>query len=590
MVILLLMVLAIVAWIASRWVHARVPGHLNTAAPNGDEERYSMAFQARVQGDLGVLAGVSGIVAGMLLWMRDQLVVVATPALPGGVWGRFRTDLREVWHRYTKRTSFAHKRSVLLLILAGVALRAWLLPAAITYDEAFTWTYYASRPVHVIVSDWTYPNNHVLHNLLVKLSTSLFGLGTISLRLPAFVAGVLVMPLFYLFVRATFNRYIALMALALVASSGPLIEYSALARGYSLTWLCMVTALLLGRHFVKENNAVSAILLGVVLALGMWSVPTMAYMVGTVYLYIIFQLMLRYRKSLDGRLRVLVVSVLLFSGLTTLMYLPAIMTYGPAFMLHHGSPNEAGWVTFSRTHAEGALELNAYLMQSSWTWVAFAGLAGILVSGYLSARYRMLLIALGLGAIPLVLLQATVAPPRVWLYIVLIAHLGVAIALFYLLKWMQERFFKGMGKRTRVAAASMVLLVIGAVPAIRVLPDRIERYEEARQAAEYLMQATEPGDRVYTEFPWEAPIEFHAMALGMPRQIFHARPGAGNLRFVAASPTDGQRWTRVLDHHGVDTLEWSQVEIVLERPRLEIFAARKAAPDTSGVPAEDTFH
>ncbi|MCW5898768.1 MAG: glycosyltransferase family 39 protein [Flavobacteriales bacterium] len=582
-VVVLLSALAALAWWVSRWEQATVLGHLNAIAPDGDVERYTAAFHARIQGNFRFMAGAFIVMAVLLAAMRKRIGEAMTPAA-SGAWGRFRADLREVRERYAKRTSFAHKRSVLLLILAGAALRAWLMPAAITYDEAFTWTYYASRPLHVILSDLSYPNNHILHTLLVKLFTTVLGVGTISLRLPAFLAGVAVMPLFYLFVRATFNRYIALMALAMVAASGPLIEYGALARGYTLTWLALMAALLLGRHFVKENNPASALLLALVLALGLWTTPVMVYQAAFVYVWIGLQLAMRYRTTLDGRLRALVLSMLLCAGLTVLAYLPGLLTYGAGHVLRPGVTPEDTREAFRQMPAEHAYALYAYIMETSWKWLAIAGSVAILAAGYFSARYRMLLAALALGAIPLVLAQGVVAPPRAWLYILFFLHLGVAIGLFYLLKWTQEKLLTSMGKRVRAAGASVVLLVLGAWPALGVLPDRIERYPEARLAAAYLREALEPGDRVYTMFPWEAPIEFHAKAMGIPRSVFHQPPEAAGIRFVAASPADRQHWKRVLAHHKVDTLVWSQAEMVKDWPRLEIFAARQAENPVPGAP------
>src|SRR5690606_34647780 len=104
-----------------------------------------------------------------------------------------------------------------------------------------------SRPLGAILSDQVDPLNHVFHSLLAGISVSFFGVELVAMRFPAFLAAVLAMPLFYLFTRAMFSRYIAMIALALVASSAPLIEYGALAHGYSVTWLCMLAGLVLGR-------------------------------------------------------------------------------------------------------------------------------------------------------------------------------------------------------------------------------------------------------------------------------------------------------------------------------------------------------
>ncbi|MBK9059297.1 MAG: glycosyltransferase family 39 protein [Flavobacteriales bacterium] len=162
-----------------------------------------------------------------------------------------------------------------LVLAIGVILRILRLDGPVTYDEALTYVNYSSRSFGFLFSDYMYTGNHILHSAFVRISTLIFGVHLWSLRLPALIAGILVMPLFYAFVRALFNRHIAVIALCLLAVSGPLVEYSALARGYGLTWFFMVCSLLAARHFVKHENSVSVVMLGLFCALGMWAAPVM---------------------------------------------------------------------------------------------------------------------------------------------------------------------------------------------------------------------------------------------------------------------------------------------------------------------------
>jgi len=570
----LLVLVALVAWRASRLEHSRVLGHLNAVAPDGEVESYTSSFHARVSGNLRWLARASALLAGLLPLVGWRLLRASPRGSAKGAIARFGAELAEARSRYAKRTSSAHKRHVLLLVLAGALLRGWMLFAPITYDEAFTYTYYASRPLHVIVSDYSYPNNHVLHTLLVKVSTSLLGLGKVSLRLPAFLAGVLAMPLFYFFVRAMFNRYIALMALALVAGSGGLIEYGALGRGYSVTWLCMVGALLLGRHFLKGNNAFTAVLIGLVLALGMWSVPTMVYPALMVYLWLFLSVLFGDREEQAGRMPLWVLSLLVFGLASALLYLPVLLVAGLPQLLHHDSLPKSTWATFASTQHESALGLWVYLSETTSTWAAFAGLAGLAFAAYISAKYRMLLAAMALGSVPLVIAQAEVAPPRAWLYILFILHLSTAIALFYLLKSLSERFFNDLGKRTRTAVCAALLLVGTAWPGMVGIQDRVHRFPDAETCALYLKHAMEPGDRVLLAFPWEAPVEFHALAMGMDRGLLHGAPEPGAMVFIVTCPRDGQSPETLLRRHGMEVDRLEDLVMVKDWERLEIFAAR----------------
>ena len=119
----------------------------------------------------------------------------------------------------------------------------------IRYDEAATWIDYASQPLAQALSDYRFPNNHLFHTLLVHVSAALFGDSPWALRIPAFVAGVLVVPLVWAVGRALYSQSAGLISAALAATSASLTLYSTNARGY--TMLCCLTLAALGRGGVS---------------------------------------------------------------------------------------------------------------------------------------------------------------------------------------------------------------------------------------------------------------------------------------------------------------------------------------------------
>ena len=490
-----------------------------------------------------------------------------------GKWVRFRADVRDVFDRYGERTSAPHKRFVMLLILIGTALRAWMLFAPITYDEAFAYIAFVARPVGVIMSDYSHPTNHVLYTLLAKVSTGIFGTGTVAMRLPAFIAGVLTLPLFYLFVRGMFNRYIALMALALVASSGGLIEYSALARGYSISWLCMAAALVLGRHFINENNPVTAVLIGLVCALGAWSVPAMVLIAAMVHIWLFLALLFKYDQSLRARLRNLLLSAVVFILVALLLYLPVVMVHGVDQLFHHAVLPEHSWKKFATHHADQALELWVYFTDTSAAWVALLGFAGLFHATYISSKFRMLVMGMALGAVPLVMLLSDVGPPRIWLFTLYIFHLSSAIALFYLLKFVQDKLLPGFGKRVRTAGACLILLLL-AWPAMREVRQRVPRYPEAAWAAHLLARTLEPGDHVLADARWEAPLAFHLLAEDVAGGVMGGAPTTGHVGYFAVDNESPEPMSLVLRYHELDPAQFPDPTMVEEWERMGIFAAR----------------
>ncbi len=115
----------------------------------------------------------------------------------------------------------------------GLALRIAALDAPMRYDESYTFNYHGLRDVLNIVSDYTTPNNHIFQSVLVHFSYQWFGASPIALRLPALLAGLLLVPASFWLLRRLFDDGIALISAGLVALSAPLISYSANARGYT---------------------------------------------------------------------------------------------------------------------------------------------------------------------------------------------------------------------------------------------------------------------------------------------------------------------------------------------------------------------
>jgi len=153
------------------------------------------------------------------------------------------------------------------------------------YDESFTCLYYASRPLSAGISDYSLPNNHLFHTLLVHLSTQLLGNHPWTVRLRAFRAGVALVPATCFWIRRVFNGSAALLAAALVASSEPLVAYSTNARGYALLGLFFVLAFTFAARAIDANRPADWIVFVVVSTAGFYAIPTMVYGFGSIALW-----------------------------------------------------------------------------------------------------------------------------------------------------------------------------------------------------------------------------------------------------------------------------------------------------------------
>ena len=121
-------------------------------------------------------------------------------------------------------------------------------------DEAMSFIEFASKPLALGVSYYPAPNNHLFHTVLEHLSFVIFGEHEWALRLPAFLAGVLLIPAAYITARIHYGRNSGLIAATLVAVSSTLILYSTNARGYTLVCLFFLLLLSAAGFLVKTNT------------------------------------------------------------------------------------------------------------------------------------------------------------------------------------------------------------------------------------------------------------------------------------------------------------------------------------------------
>ena len=73
------------------------------------------------------------------------------------------------------------------LMLTGAALRIPLLDQPMRYDESYTAWALVARGLPTVLFDYSLPNNHILHTLLVYISTQVLGFSPLVIRLPAFL-------------------------------------------------------------------------------------------------------------------------------------------------------------------------------------------------------------------------------------------------------------------------------------------------------------------------------------------------------------------------------------------------------------------
>src|SRR5262249_38761495 len=154
------------------------------------------------------------------------------------------------------------------------------------FDEASSFNRYVQFPFYICVSNYSAPNNHVFYTLLARFSYLIFGNEPWALRLPAFLAGIILIALCYAVIRDMYGRAAGLFAAAMTASSSILIEYSTNARGYTVTAVLFLGMLWLAQFLLRTANPFAWVLFSILGALGLFTVPVMAYPIAAIVLWL----------------------------------------------------------------------------------------------------------------------------------------------------------------------------------------------------------------------------------------------------------------------------------------------------------------
>ena len=440
-------------------------------------------------------------------------------------------------------------------LLAGALLiRLLYIHQPVRHDEAYTYLYFAAQPLSSALSDYTVPNNHLFHTLLVKTVTSVLGGSLPAIRLSAFLAGLLIVPGVYLLTRRFGgDRGAALLAMAPAAVWPELVHYSTNARGYSIVALAFLILLVLGDDMVERDTMRLAIAIAVVLAIGMWTAPFMLYPGGAALLWIAVERGRRAGVSgVHGLLPRLGMTALLAGVLTAVAYSPVVFRSGLA-------PLVGNKYVVARSLSGFVAELPAFagdVRNSLGLGVSIPLLGLFVVAAAFGAIFpreargrRLALVSTVLGWTALLLVLTRRAPPaRVLLFLVPLgcAYAGIGLALAV------RRLASVRRIDAHAACAAMALLVAGLIAATAIRSRAVLRTLEtgtladAPEIATYLLDRLHPGDRIVVRNPSDHPLDYYLL-----------RRGGRRLREINAGPATGRVFVVVEPRH-LQTLQTVQ--------------------------------
>ena len=522
---LCLAALFLVAGAGAAWM-AAVPAEvfkarLDALSPDGSATTFPLARTLGIQQRSGVL-GACLLATGLLLLARLRPWTAGMRRRAGEVTTLLREGCADVRAWWTNETG--HALALLALALAAVVLRLLFLGQDMRYDEADSYLMFASRSLLYGLSDYPEPNNHLLNTLLMHVSVQLFGDAPWALRLPALIAGVLVVPAAYWALRGWVGRWPALVAAGLCGGSSFLVHYSVNARGYAFVVLAFCCGLGLCKRLALRPDRGAAVLLGLVSALGFYAVPTMLLPFGTCLLWLGCMAILERRdgRALD-RLGDVLVAGSVAVGLTLLAYAPVILVSGPKALTGNKYLSASTWTEWSERLVERLAVFGAEMGRPP-------GLALVLVLGLTvwvvvdlgrGARSVGLLAALLVWSALILLVQR--APPfgRVWTFVMPLTYgLGAAG-----LVWLVKRV------RDRPAPLALLVVVTSAWMGWDTLRSRSpslspegERFEAAQEVADFLQGVLAPEDRIVALSPVRTPLWYYLRRNGLPAQVMSHDP------------------------------------------------------------------
>ena len=526
----------------------------DTLARDGSSDLFTYFFHQRTRLVL-VILGLSLLLLAGCINRRKQQVEECIENL---TWRSFNAtlyrDIREIRASLLALAQAKIYIYILVLItLLGALTRGLYLSQPMLHDEAYTYVAFASRALRHIITDYHLPNNHVFHTILVFLSTRLLGNYPWTVRLPAYLAGVLVIPACYLAGSGQYDKKIALAAAALVSVSPVLIDYSANARGYSL--LCLITlAILASAAYIKKHrNLIAWSLLIIFSCLGFYTLPTMLYPFSMVISWLLISALTKDVAPEYGKrfLIYLLFSTAIVGILTFALYAPILYVSGLSSLISNEYvqpvPYSGLWDSLlSRVASVSGQWLEGIPLY--WGILALAGiLLGLILHRRISTQRVPLQIAALLGIGLLLILQRVAPLARIWLFLLPLTILWASAGIIGGIRLLLPATFH------RQATA---VLLVGAIllPGIQLASSSSNSKNRSlgveEEIAIFMRENLQPTDLVVIQSPLATTLEYYFARYGLDEGAFDEDRPKIQRMLVVVSRKYGQTLDEVLDKKG----------------------------------------
>jgi 4-amino-4-deoxy-L-arabinose transferase-like glycosyltransferase len=483
--------------------------------------------------------------------------------------------LREWWAEEDLPTRLA----LLGIVLAGGVARIAALAAPMRYDESVSFLYFVGTPWANAITAYPFPNNHLLYTVLAKLAAPLGGGAPWALRLPAFVAGVAVIPLTFWVGRMLFGRIAALVGAALAAAETPLILYSANARGYAFVVVAYLVLLLVAASIRESGPACCRwVVFTLVAAAGLATIPIMLYPLGAVALWLTLVLLAERGLAAWRSLAALALSLTAAVALALLAYLPIIAEHGIGVLVANKFVQASSWPQFFA-------EFSTHVARTADAWArpypaAAALVVGLvaLVGAWWSPRVTRegvsVVLAAYVWSAGLLLVTQRVPFTRNWLWLLPVVALAAGAVVEAL----------GSTARGRVLMPYLPAVAVGLAAAgvsWGFAADALARWHDtgtfagAEQVAAALATQAQAGDRVLAPIPSNAPLQYYMLRAGADTSLLSTPDSVATREIIVLNTGYDQNLSWAIATGMVDTARFGPVAPALHVVDGNVYVAER---------------
>lgn len=549
--------------------------NINTFSSSGNSTLFTEAIFNRIVIKLRLVGFSLFIISGLVYAARQQIQQYISDILISCI-----SFLRGIKYQFVeafKKEDRIHLYSFFIILIMAITVRIFFLFQPMRYDEAATFTHYASKPLYYGLSSYTFPNNHIFHTFLVHIAYLFLGNKPWVIRLPAFIAGILIVPASYIVVRFFYNKHAALLTAGFVASLSLLIEYSTNARGYTLICLFFLLILALAK-FLKENrNSFAWLLFAMLSSLGFYTIPIMLYPFGIVVTWLLLSIVLKDTNiSRLLLLRDIFISIILTLLFTFILYLPVIVTSGLKAITGNPFLTSQSWSNFITQ-----FPFSLYSVWGQWNrdippWLSIFFVIGFFTSLVFHKRlanHRIPIIQaviIWLGVI--LLLQRVIPPNRVWLFL-LPLYIGFGISgIVYILKRIIGNF--------RPAVFAVMCVTISLLLSLNVIrvqsiynSEETGIFRDAEDITVFLKDYLKHGDRVISTS--EAPLEYYFNLHGVAIKHLYSDLDSSRRILLIVNNSDKEALKGFLNEAGLSIFNPDILKIIKKYHSAIIYEIRK---------------